>query len=85
MTKSEGILLALGRARAVIWDYTPARLELVTQWELRGAKKGDAVIAAHLEANEVRYFISENRHFLAELTDLPFEVLTSEKAVTLVG
>jgi putative toxin-antitoxin system antitoxin component (TIGR02293 family) len=29
-----------------------------------GAKKGDAVIAAHLEAADIRYFISENRHFL---------------------
>ena len=32
----------------------------------------------------MRYFISENRHFLTELRDLPFEVLTSEEAVRLL-
>jgi hypothetical protein len=48
-----GILLALTKAAAVGWDYAPAPPELVRQWELRGAKKGDAVIAAHLEAGRV--------------------------------
>ena len=50
-----------------------------------GAKKGDAAIAAHLEAANIRYFISENRHFLAELPALPFKVLSSEEAVQLLG
>ncbi|CAN5844252.1 hypothetical protein BH18ACI4_BH18ACI4_29570 [soil metagenome] len=78
------VLLALTRAKAITWDYAPAPLELVAQWEQLGAKKFDAVIIAHLEAANVVYLISENRHFLVELSDLPFEVLTSEQAVRLL-
>jgi hypothetical protein len=78
-------LLALTRARAVTWDYAPAPLELVRQWEDRGAKKGDAVIAAHLEFAGVPYFISENRHFFAELASLPFQVLSSDQALLLLS
>src|SRR5712692_9050909 len=44
------VLLALTKAKSVTWDYAPASIERVGQWEHRGAKKGDAVIAAHLEA-----------------------------------
>lgn len=79
------VLLALTKAKAVTWDYSPAAPQRVRQWEERGAKKGDAVIAAHLEAVGVRYFISENRHFLTELPDLPFQVLNSEQAVMLLS
>ena len=80
-----GVLRALIRARAVRWDYTPAPGELIAQWEQRGAKKGDAVIAAHLETANVHYFVSENRHFLAELPTLPFKVLSCEEAVRQLG
>lgn len=80
-----GVLLALTKAKAVRWDYTPAPAMLVTQWQQRGAKKGDAVIVAHLAANAVPYLISENRHFLVEVPDLPFQVLTSEQAVQLLN
>jgi hypothetical protein len=76
-----GLFLALARARTVRWDYAPAPQEAVRRWEHRGAKKGDAVIAAHLEAAGVSFFISENRHFLAELSDMPFVVLTSAEAL----
>ena len=78
------VLLAVMKAKAVTWDYAPAPLELVQTWQHRGAKKGDAVIAAHLEIAQVSYFVSENRHFIAEITDLPFKVLTSEEAVQLI-
>src|SRR5437879_8042059 len=78
------VLLAVMKAKAVTWDYAPAPLELVRTWQHRGAKKGDAVIAAHLEIAQVSYFVSENRHFIAEITDLPFKVLTSEEAVQLI-
>src|SRR6266567_5508075 len=62
------VLLAVLKAKAVTWDYAPAPLELVRSWQQRGAAR-------------VRYFVSENRHFIAEITDLPFKVLTSEEAV----
>ena len=79
------VLLALTKSKTVNWDYAPAPFELVARWERRGAKKGDAVIAAHLEAAGIRYLISENRNFLVDLPDLPFEALTAERAVQLLS
>lgn len=80
-----GVLRALLRTKTVMWDYAPAPMELIARWGQQGAKKGDAVIAAHLEAADICYFISENRHFLAELPALPFKVLSSEEAIRLLG
>ena len=77
-------LIGLTRARSVTWDYAPAQPEIVERWQQRGAKKGDAMIVAHLEADGIRYLISENRHFLAELSNLPFTVLTSEQVLSLL-
>ena len=76
---------ALEDAGTIRRDYSPAPADLVRQWEERGAKKGDAVVAAHLDAASVRYFVSENRHFLVELADLPFEVLTAEEVLRRLG
>jgi predicted nucleic-acid-binding protein len=79
------VVRALTMAQAVTWDYAPARMDLIRQWEQRGAKKGDAVITAHLEGATIRYLVSENRDFLKELPDLPFTVLSSEEAVRCLG
>ena len=79
------VLRALTMAQAVTWDYAPAQVDLIRQWEQRGAKKGDAVITAHLEGTAIRYLMSENRDFLKELPALPFTVLSSEEAVRLLG
>jgi hypothetical protein len=79
------VLRVLTMAQVVTWDYIPARVDLIRQWEQRGAKKGDAVITAHLEAAAIRYLVSENRDFLMELPALPFTVLSSEEAVQLLG
>lgn len=79
-----GVLRALLRAKTVTWDYAPAPTELIAWWEQQGAKKGDAVIAAHLEAAKIRYFVSENRHFLTELPASPFQVLRSETVIQLL-
>jgi hypothetical protein len=76
---------ALTMAQAVTWDYAPARLDRIRQWEQRGVKKGDAAITAHLEGAAIRYLVSENRDFLKELPALPFTVLSSEEAVRLLG
>ena len=78
------VVLALTQAQSVVWDYAPARLDLIRQWEQRGAKKGDAVIAAHLEGAAIHYLVSENRDFLKELPVLPFTVLSSREAVRLL-
>lgn len=80
-----GIVRALTRAKTVTWDYSPAPLQLVKQWEQLGAKKGDAVIAAHLEVANIGCFISENRHFLVEFPASPFQVLSSDEAIKLLG
>ena len=79
------VVRALTMAQVVTWDYAPARMDLIWQWEQRGAKKGDAAITAHLEGATIRYLVSENRDFLKELPALPFTVLSSEEAVRLLG
>jgi hypothetical protein len=78
------VVRALTMAQAVTWDYAPARMDLIRHWERCGAKKGDAVITAHLEGAAIRYLVSENRDFLKELSALPFTVLSSEEAVRLL-
>jgi predicted nucleic-acid-binding protein len=79
------VVRALTMAQAVTWDYAPAQIDLIRQWERHGARKGDAVITAHLEVAAIRYLVSENRDFLKELTALPFTVLSSEEAVRLLS
>ena len=79
-----GVLRALLRAKTVTWDYAPAPAELIARWEQQGAKKGDAVIAAHLEAAKIHYLVSENRHFLTEISAPPFQVLRSEAVIELL-
>ena len=60
------------------WD--PVLVERVKFYEERGCRKGDAVIAAHAEAMNVRIIVSENRQFLQTLEDLPVEILTPAEA-----
>jgi hypothetical protein len=60
----------------VLLDWTPPPDSLVAEFRARGCKKGDAFVAACLVASGVDYFISENRHFLFEIKDLPFVVLS---------
>jgi hypothetical protein len=80
LTEAEirSIFLSLNQAKTVNWDYNLAPRDLIDKWKKNGAKKGDAVIAAHLEFANIQYLVSENRHFLAEIPALPFAVLTSE-------
>lgn len=65
----------------VLLDWTPPPDYLVTEFHARGCKKGDAFVAAGVAAAGVDYFISENRHFLSEIKDLPFVVLSSEEVL----
>jgi len=62
--------------REISWDKVePA---LIHSYQQRGCKLGDATVAAHLEVLGVKHLISENRDFLAEITGLPFRVLSAE-------
>lgn len=54
---------------------------LVEKYQRLGCRLGDAVVAAHLEALEVKAIVSENRHFLSEIQELPFRVLSSSDAL----
>jgi predicted nucleic acid-binding protein len=68
----------------LVVDYQRAASERIRYWQQQGAKKGDAVIVAQLEARDIRLLISENRHFLAEVAGLPFDVLSSSAVLTLL-
>ncbi len=65
-------------------SFTPAPSALVEVFENRGAKRGDARIAAELELAGIKWLISENRHFLSEITDLPFTVLSASEALEML-
>ena len=58
-----------------------AEMESVRKYQSLGCKLGDAAIAAHLEELEVEVLITENRHFLEELKDLPFRRLSASEAL----
>ena len=62
-------------------SFLPAERKRRVYWERHGAKKGDAVIIAQLEAANVGFLVSENRHFLEEVPNLPFEVLSAADAL----
>lgn len=79
------VLDALEVAKECRFDYAPGKATRVVHWEHQGAKKGDAVIIVQLEAAEVLFLISENRHFLGEVRGLPFEVLSSAEAIARLG
>jgi len=72
---------ALESARECRFDYSPGDAERVKYREQQGARKGDAVIIAQMQAAAVPFLVSENRHFLSEVPNLPFEVLTAEEAL----
>ena len=65
-------------------DYDLPDESLVDRYKLMGLKKGDAAIAAQLEAANVRWLVSENRHFLSEVSGLPFAVLSAQDALVLL-
>jgi predicted nucleic acid-binding protein len=67
----------LDSALELTWDFAPADVALIRRSEHAGAKKGDAVIAAHLQRANVPWLVSENRHFLAENPNLGFSVATA--------
>ena len=56
-------------------------MEIIRKYQSLGCKLGDAAIAAHLEELEVKVLITENRHFLEELKDLPFRRLSAIEAL----
>ncbi len=56
-------------------------METVRKYQSPGCKLGDGAIAAHLKELGVETLITENRHFLEELKDLPFRRLSATEAL----
>ncbi len=57
--------------------------ELGVKYELKGLKPQDAFIAAFTEWTGAEVLVTENRHFLARQTGLPFKILTAEACLKL--
>jgi hypothetical protein len=74
----------LRHAREFVEDFVPVEISLLEHYERIGAKDGDARICAHLHQAKVGWLISENRDFLQELPELPFKVLSSQEALTVL-
>lgn len=66
-------------------SHEAAEIGRVNYFHGLGATKGDAVIAAQLQAANVTLFVSENRHFLTEIPNLRFKVVSSEDALRLLA
>ncbi len=58
------------------YEFPPGRL--IEKHRQAGLKKGDISIAAFCEWEGVGIFVSENRHFLQSVPNLPFRVLDAE-------
>lgn len=72
------VFAIIAEARQSHYEYEQPSPDHIAHWQSRGAKKGDAVICAALEAADVKFLVSENRHFLQEIESLPFEVLSAQ-------
>ncbi len=58
----------------------PVPVEMVHKYvDLGLREKADAFIGAFVEWQRAKYLISDNRHFLSELSGAAFEVLSSEE------
>ncbi len=79
--ETQRLFRLLGRAADLWEDRLPPQADLVELYQGRGAKKGDARICAYLHVAGIQWLVSENRHFLQEVPELPFTVLTGSQAL----
>lgn len=69
-----------------IVDYRIVPDPYVLQYRTKGLKKGDAVIGGFCEWHHVEVLISENRHFLRELTtDHAFTIMNPSEFCRVFG
>jgi hypothetical protein len=59
--------------------------ELGARYEALGFKPADAFIAAYAEWTGAEAFVTENGHFLKNLTALPFAVITADECLRLIN
>ena len=62
-------------------DWQRAPRDLVEKYERFAWRRGDAVVAAHLEHLAIPHLVSENRTFLREVPNTPFRLLTATEAL----
>ena len=62
-------------------DWRKAPVEVIRKYETLGGKRGDAVVAAHVEHLGIPVLVSENREFLSGVPDLPFRIVTASSAL----
>ncbi len=65
----------LSKYNIVIFDEKTLPLYLIEKYENLGLKKGDVIIAASCEFIKADYLVTENRHFLKNVTFDNFQVL----------
>ncbi|MFQ5456634.1 MAG: type II toxin-antitoxin system VapC family toxin [Nitrospirota bacterium] len=68
-------------SRQIIISWEKTRIKTIHKYQNIGCKLGDAIIAAHLEELGIEMLITENRHFLKELKNLPFRKLSTIEAL----
>lgn len=66
-------------------NWKPTTLARIEKFQQLGCKLGDAAVAAHLEEEHVETLISENRHFLTEIPNLPFRILNATTTLDEMG
>ena len=65
----------------IVLDWQWAPIELIRKYERLGCRRGDAVVAAHVEHLGIPLLVSENREFLSGVNGLPFRMLTASDAL----
>ena len=76
-TNMKALYALLSRAQHVVIVNEPVPTTFVVRYLQLGLReKGDAFIGAFAEWQQVDYLISDNRHFLSELSNTTFAVLT---------
>lgn len=68
-------------SKQVVIQWGKVNSETIHKYQSLGCKLGDAAIAAHLEELGIKVLVTENRHFLEELEDLPFQRLSAGDAL----
>ena len=66
--------------RAVL-RWSKAGIETIRKYQRLGCKLGDAAVAAHLEELQATAPVTENRHFLKEVDNLPFRTINANRAL----
>jgi predicted nucleic acid-binding protein len=69
----------------VRFDWQPPAADVVQRYRSLGCKRGDAFVAAGIELLGAATFITNNRHFLREITGFPFRILSPEEAMKEIG